>query len=48
MAKKVEEFLNISALSWADLDRPLFEHRINAFKPLLQRLELSNVELMKG
>ncbi len=37
-ATKVSEFLNIPELSWAELKQPLLNHRINRFKPLMQRL----------
>jgi methionyl-tRNA synthetase len=39
LASKVESFLQIDALSWADLDAPLLSHEIGKFKHLMQRAE---------
>jgi len=36
---QAEAFLNCTELSWSDLDKPLLEHSINKFKPLMQRVE---------
>ena len=47
MAHAVEEFLNIPVLTWEDRKDPLLNHNINAFKPLIQRLELSQVNIMQ-
>jgi methionyl-tRNA synthetase len=43
-AEKSEEFLNIPPLYWRHLSDFLVDHRINAFEPLLQRLERSQVD----
>jgi methionyl-tRNA synthetase len=39
MADAVEEFLAIPALCWSDIEKPLFAHTINKFKPLMQRVD---------
>ena len=36
---QAEDFLNSGELSWSDLDKPLLNHSINKFKPLMQRVE---------
>ncbi len=46
IAKDSEAFLNIAPLRWQDLDRPLVDHQINAYKPLLQRIEPDAVNAM--
>ncbi|MDG1165165.1 MAG: methionine--tRNA ligase, partial [Porticoccaceae bacterium] len=45
MAVEGEAFLNDS-LSWDSLQQPLTEHKINAFKPLMQRIEKDRVDAM--
>ncbi|PLW66734.1 methionine--tRNA ligase [Pseudohalioglobus lutimaris] len=45
MAEKSESFLNTS-LDWTSLDAPLVDHELSAFKPLIQRIDLKNVEAM--
>ncbi|PIZ04553.1 MAG: methionine--tRNA ligase [Gammaproteobacteria bacterium CG_4_10_14_0_8_um_filter_38_16] len=37
-AEKVENFLNIAPLTWADAATPLLNHKINTFTPLMQRV----------
>lgn len=37
-AEKVEHFLNIAPLMWADVATPLLNHHINVFTPLMQRI----------
>lgn len=46
-AKKVESFLNIPPLTWADKDKPLLNHVINEFQPLAQRLDKKQIEELK-
>lgn len=36
--QKVESFLAIDPLTWQDSQTPLLAHKINAFKPLMQRI----------
>lgn len=42
-ANNVEEFLNIPPLDWAAAKAPLLDHKINAFKPLMQRIEKEKI-----
>jgi methionyl-tRNA synthetase len=46
MAEAVEEFLAVPPLAWSDLDKPITGHRINAFAPLMARMESAAVERM--
>ncbi len=46
LAGKVESFLNIPPLLWQDLDRPLLDHKINKFKPLMTRVEKEDIDAM--
>jgi methionyl-tRNA synthetase len=46
LAIKSENFLNIAPLDWAVIDKPLIDHEINKFKPLLVRIEAKNVDAM--
>lgn len=38
-AKKVETFLNIAPLVWADREKPLLNHVIHPFQPMMQRIQ---------
>ncbi|BBB24259.1 methionyl-tRNA synthetase [Isorropodon fossajaponicum endosymbiont JTNG4] len=44
MAKQAEVFLSIDTLNWQDLKHPLTKHQINAFKPLMSRIEDEKIE----
>lgn len=44
MALKTEAFLHVDPLSWADLEQPLLNHKINAFEPMLKRMEKKAVD----
>jgi methionyl-tRNA synthetase len=46
MAAQAEEFLNVSELTWNDLDVLLLEHEIKKFKPLMTRVEADKVQAM--
>jgi methionyl-tRNA synthetase len=46
MATEVETFLNIPALTWSAIADPLTGHRINAFKPLMTRVEQEKIDAM--
>lgn len=46
LANDSREFLRLSQLDWADLSTPLTGHRINKFKPLMQRVDADNVAQM--
>ena len=45
-AEKAEAFLNTPRLTWSDAEAPLLGHTINKFKPMLQRIEASQIEKM--
>ena len=45
-AEKSESFLNVDSLCWQDADLYLTNHKINKFKPLMQRVEKENVDKM--
>ncbi len=45
-AARAEAFLQVDPLSWADLARPLVDHVITQFKPLLRRVELPSIDKM--
>ncbi|MBV1880830.1 MAG: methionine--tRNA ligase [Pseudomonadales bacterium] len=45
-AEKSETFLNVDSLCWQDADLYLTSHKINKFKPLMQRVEKENVDKM--
>ncbi len=44
LAHDTQTLLNCNPLQWQHLQTPLLSHRINAFKPMLQRLELATIE----
>jgi methionyl-tRNA synthetase len=46
MAKNVETFLNCAPLMWSDSEKPLLNHKINKFKPLMQRVEKEKIDAM--
>lgn len=46
-AKQVENFLNISPLQWDDKDKPLLNHTIREFQPLITRIDPKQIEAMK-
>jgi methionyl-tRNA synthetase len=46
-AKHVEEFLNITPLTWQDKNTALLNHRINEFKPLITRIDPKQIEALK-
>ncbi len=46
MAAKAENFLNAGELSWESASTLLRDHRINAFEPLMTRVEQSAVDAM--
>jgi len=41
---QAEAFLNCDELSWSDLNKPLLNHSINKFKPLMQRVEKEAID----
>jgi len=46
MAIKAENFLNVDALGWSDVDSLLLGHNINAFAPMMTRVEPARVEAL--
>ncbi len=46
MAEKVAAFLNVPALTWQDSQHLLLNHTINAFTPLMTRVEQSKVDAL--
>ncbi len=46
LVEEAEAFLNIEALTWADIEQPLLGHTINKFKPLMTRIEIQTIEAM--
>ena len=45
LAQQVEAFLNIE-LTWASIDQPLVDHKINKFKAMMQRVDMDKVSAM--
>ena len=45
-ATNVEAFLNIEALHWNNYHEPLLSHKINKFKPLMTRVEQTQIDAM--
>ncbi|KHL70479.1 methionyl-tRNA synthetase [Pseudomonas flexibilis] len=46
LAADAEQFLNVPPLTWANLAQPLANHQLNAFTPLMTRIEPAKVEAM--
>jgi len=46
MAAKVEQFLNVPPLQWAHAQQILLSHQINAFEPLMTRVDPENIAAM--
>jgi len=46
LVTNVEQFLNIEPLNWADSQALLLGHKIDKFKPLMQRIEKDHVDAM--
>lgn len=46
-AKQVERFLAIQPLQWGDKDKPLLNHRIAEFEPLMNRIDTKQIEALK-
>lgn len=44
LAEGSEAFLNCPTLNWNDIQTPLLNHEINAFKPLMTRIEKDQIE----
>jgi methionyl-tRNA synthetase len=48
IAKKAEEFLNVTPFAWSDSEKPLLNHTLNPFVPLAQRLEKTQMDALKA
>ena len=46
LTEQAESFLNIAPLAWSDLQQPLLGHQINAFQPLMTRVDPERVQAM--
>ncbi len=46
MATAAEEFLNCEPLMWSSIDKPLCHHQINAFTPLITRVEQVKIDAL--
>lgn len=46
LAENVEQFLNIAPLQWSDREKPLLNHTIATFQPLMQRVDPKQVAAM--
>jgi len=44
LAQKAEDFLNAPIKHWNDIQTPLFDHKIDKFKPLMTRVENKSIE----
>lgn len=43
-AAKTQAFLQVSDLAWNSIEQPLLKHAINAFQPMLKRIEPAQIE----
>ncbi len=46
MSEATERFLNDEPLTWASIEKPLLNHEINPFQPLMLRIEKEKIEAM--
>ena len=46
LAAQAEQFLNVQPLAWTDLNTLLTNHQLNAFQPLMTRIEPAKIEEM--
>ena len=46
LAEKSEQFLNVPSMHWDDIKKPLVNHKINKFKPIITRAETDKVDAM--
>lgn len=46
MAASAEQFLNCAPLTWESIDKPLLNHCINPFTPLMTRIEREKIDAM--
>jgi len=45
-AAAAEQFLNITPMDWSDAGQPLLDHQLNAFKPLVTRVDPAAIDAM--
>ncbi|EPJ52076.1 MAG: methionyl-tRNA synthetase [Osedax symbiont Rs2] len=43
VAEDAQKFLNVENFDWQQINQPLLNHKINKFKPLMQRVDETNV-----
>ncbi|MDI9819527.1 MULTISPECIES: methionine--tRNA ligase [unclassified Legionella] len=46
MAEAAEQFLNCEPLTWENIEKPLLNHTINPFTPLMTRVERDKIDAM--
>ncbi|MCU1716075.1 methionine--tRNA ligase [Pseudomonas sp. 5P_3.1_Bac2] len=46
LTEAAEAFLNVAPLQWSDFDKALHNHQLNAFTPLLTRIEPAKIDAM--
>ncbi len=46
LAKKAEDFLQTGEMVWSSTEKPLLDHPINRFRPMLKRIEADTVKRM--
>lgn len=46
LTQAAEAFLNVPAFAWTDLHKDLANHQLNAFQPLMTRIEMKDIEQM--
>jgi methionyl-tRNA synthetase len=44
VSEQAKGFLNIDSFAWDEIQTPLLDHKINKFKPLMQRVEPDKIE----
>jgi len=44
VSEQTKGFLNIDSFAWDEIQTPLLDHKINKFKPLMQRVEPDKIE----
>ncbi len=44
VSEQAKSFLNIDSFAWDEIKTPLLDHKINKFKPLMQRVEPEKIE----
>jgi methionyl-tRNA synthetase len=44
VSEQTKDFLNIESFAWDEIQTPLLDHKINKFKPLMQRVEPEKIE----